>query len=163
VFCPLSGTISFVKAESAGVFLHTPLPPSFRGHLLHNSRRWWTLSLSLPSSDSRHNAVFIQRCRWAALWGLLLLLQYCVILRTWKRWIIRGGVIYLLSRQRQKKARPTFRVSESWPLFANFRSTLTLEKWKNPTLTLKVEWGEKFSNFNFSNFVFWTEPNSNFS
>ena len=65
--------------------------------------------------------------------------------------------------QRQKKVGPTFRVGQSWLLFANFRSTLTVRKWKNPTLTLKVEWGEKFSNFNFSNFFFWTEPNSNFS
>jgi hypothetical protein len=58
--------------------------------------------------------------------------------------------------QRQKKVGPTFRVGQSWLLFANFRSTLTVRKWKNPTLTLKVEWGEKFSNFNFSNFFFWT-------
>ena len=64
--------------------------------------------------------------------------------------------VWLVRLQRQKKVGPTFRVGQSWLLFANFRSTLTVRKWKNPTLTLKVEWGEKFSNFNFSNFFFWT-------
>jgi len=36
VFCLSSGTISFVKAESAGAYLHTPLPPSLI-RFLHSS------------------------------------------------------------------------------------------------------------------------------
>ena len=54
--------------------------------------------------------------------------------------------------QRQKKVSPTFRVIESWALFANFRPTLLFMNFILSTLTFRVMCFSKYPTSNFLNF-----------